>query len=144
MLHGTDRSNYRDFFFKLWKKMQTQEKLKPLEQIAAALIEQHPEYHDALLNIENDQPQEFPSNSLYENPFMHLGMHMGLIEQLQLDRPTGIRAVYMKLMQGDATDEHQLQHQIMDIMGQQMWDAMHRGVDFDEMKYLEALGKLAR
>ena len=147
MLLGQQREPYRDVFFAVWQKVligtvDNPPELEPMEQIIAALIGQHPEYHAVFEHPEQHAHAEFPANNLYDNPFLHISMHLGLIEQLRTDRPVGIQPCYERLLL-QAADEHQLQHQIMDIMAAHLWDAMNNNMEVDEQKMLEAIKKLA-
>ena len=101
----------------------------------AELMQRHTEYH-AIFNDSNEfMHATFSANNLYDNPFLHLSMHLGLIEQVQMDRPSGIRACYQRLLQ-KSCDEHELQHKMMDLMAAHMWDAVHHQQPLDEQKLL--------
>ncbi len=43
------------------------------------------------------------------NPFLHMGMHLALQEQVALDRPAGIQAVYRQLGE-QLGDVHDTEH----------------------------------
>ena len=55
------------------------------------------------------------------NPFLHLSMHLAINEQLSIDHPPGIRSAYQQLVA--RTDAHQAAHEIMECLGQVVWEA---------------------
>ena len=76
------------------------------------------------------------------NPFLHLGMHIAIEEQLALDQPRGIRAHYQRLLTRMA-DEHVVQHHIMECLGEWLWRAGRDGTAPPETDYLSCLARLA-
>jgi hypothetical protein len=139
MLFGQNRDQLRRFYLEAWRKFQLKEPLQPLEAMIAEVVAQHPEYH-ALLE-EKALAQEFTAESGQGNPFMHMGMHLGLREQLATRRPPGIEAVYDKLIKrlGDA---HEAEHRMLECLGQAMWQAQQSGLPPSEEAYLECLKRL--
>ena len=85
------RDESRQFFFTVWEKMAHGEALSPLEALIAEVIRAHPEYHRVLGQGERALARDFAAGDT--NPFLHMGLHMAVIEQLQTDRPPGIRAL---------------------------------------------------
>jgi hypothetical protein len=140
-MFGQDRTTIRRFFLETWRKHQQQQPLAPLEQIVAQAIEQHPEYHRLLEQPDLVLEQEFHPETGASNPFLHLGMHIGLQEQIVADRPTGISAIFRELLQ-KAADPHQLEHQLMECLEQVLWEAQQAQTAPDEERYLECARKL--
>jgi hypothetical protein len=81
--------------------------------------------------------QEF---SLEENPFFHMSLHIALREQLQLDRPAGIKEISQQLQ--TKYDAHDAEHMMTTIMAQVMFAAQQTGVAPDEVEYLTKLREL--
>jgi hypothetical protein len=139
-MFDNELSDLRQFFFNTWRKYKNQEALGPIEEQLLPLILAHPEYHfifenpDAYLN-------EQKSTGFTENPFLHLALHQSLLEQLSTDRPPGICEVYKNFVDkyGDA---HQAEHQIMEVLGFYIWQAIQSQGDFDMYSYLEELKRL--
>ena len=75
------------------------------------------------------------------NPFLHLGMHISLREQLDTDRPRGIALLYRQLSQR-AVDLHQAEHWLMECLGQTLWEAQRNNQMPDEQAYLECARRL--
>lgn len=144
MLLGQQREPYRDVFFSVWQKVLSGDTvIDPMEQLIATTIQNHPEYHEIFAHPEQYANSEFPGNNLYDNPFLHISMHLGLLEQIRTDRPHGISSCYQQLLL-QAQDEHQLQHRIMDIMANTLWDAINKNLALDERAMLEEIAKLVR
>src|SRR5580698_8184444 len=89
----SERENMRKVFFDVWNKHQNNELLVPLEVQIIAIIIQHPEYHAFLNHPENLEQDHL----LEQNPFFHMSLHLALQEQITMDRPAGIKAIYAKL-----------------------------------------------
>jgi hypothetical protein len=75
------------------------------------------------------------------NPFLHMAMHIAIEESLVLDQPRGIREHYRKLLARTA-DEHAVQHQMMDCLGEMLWRANRDRRAPDPAGYLECLARL--
>lgn len=135
------RDQSRQFFFVLWEKMSRGEALSPLEALIANVIRAHPEYHAVLKEGERALERDFGGES---NPFLHMGLHVALIEQLQTDRPAGVTALYQRLVAQAGHDVHGLEHRIMEQLGAVLWAASQRGAMPDEQDYLARLRALLK
>ncbi|MFU8836888.1 MAG: DUF1841 family protein, partial [Thiohalomonadaceae bacterium] len=122
MLFGQSRDELRRFYLRSWEKHQQGQPLEPLENIVAQVIAMHPEYQDLLADQEQAIGRDFGPEQGQSNPFLHMGMHLALHEQLSTDRPTGIRAVHsaLRLRLGDV---HAAEHLMMECLGQALWEA---------------------
>jgi len=131
----------RRVFTETWRKRQAGEPLEPLEQLIAGIIQQHPEYHGLLQRPEQALDRDFLPEGGETNPFLHLGMHISLQEQIGSNRPSGITLLYKQLLlkTGDA---HQTEHQMMECLGQMLWQAQRAGNRPDETAYLACVRAL--
>ena len=141
VLFGQDRSRLRKYYLQAWQKKLRGEPLESLESLIASIIEQHPEYHD-MLRSEDALHQDFTPEQGQSNPFLHMGMHISLAEQIGTDRPPGIRSLHQKLAIR-LGDPHQAEHQMMECLGLALWEAQQQNRAPDEQAYLECLKKLA-
>ena len=80
-------------------------------------------------------------NKEQSNPFLHMGMHIAIREQLSTQRPPGIEAAYKQLLER-LGDLHAVEHHMMECLGQAMWEAQRQGTPPDESAYLECLRRL--
>lgn len=140
MLFGQDRNAIRKVFFDAWQKKREGQTLEPLEEIIAQIIGLHPEYHKTIENPDN-QHKDYTPEGGESNPFLHMGMHIAIHEQMSTDRPAGIRDVYQALL-NKLQDPHEVEHQFMEAMGQTMWEAQRNNTPPDEQLYLNRLKKL--
>ena len=141
-MFGQDRTQLRRFFLTSWAKRQTGAPLQPLEQLVVQVIEQHPEYQRHL-DDEDRLAQDFTPEQGETNPWLHMGMHVSLGEQLGADRPPGIRALYQRIAARHG-DTHAAEHAMMECLGLILWEAQRANRQPDESAYLECLKKLAR
>ncbi len=128
------RSVYRRTIAAAWQKHRQQLPLTALEQQLVALISEHPDYIPLL-----EQPTEDTTHYTPEdNPFLHLSLHLSLRDQLQLDRPAGIRDIYQQLiLQGGSA--HEVEHRMMELMAALLWQAQQTGQPPEEQDYLRKL-----
>lgn len=141
MLFGQNRDQLRRFYIETWRKFLQKEPLQPLEAMIADIITLHPEYHALLEDEEKAIGKEFSAENGQANPFMHMGMHLGLQEQVSTDRPAGIKAIHSVLTLKTG-DRHEAEHMMMECLGQAMWQAQQSGMPPDETNYLECLRRL--
>ena len=134
-MYTNNRETYRQAFFIVWQKYQ---KKLPLESVEAHLIDiilLHPEYHPLLDKAAAYQNQEF---AIEENPFFHMSLHLALREQIQTNRPMGIKAIQQQLIE-KYFDAHDVEHKMMQCLAQIMWEAQQNGTMPEEQVYLEKL-----
>lgn len=138
MIFGSDRNNLRKLWFEVYRKAQAGEPLTALEEQIKAVIALHPEYHKALAQPEQYGQQDYLPEFGEVNPFLHMGLHMGLREQLGTDRPTGIAGLYAQasLRFGD---KHEAEHLLMDCLAEALWQAQRDGRMPDEAAYLNQI-----
>jgi hypothetical protein len=132
-----NREDSRRFFLACWQKRQSGAALEPLERLVVQVIEAHPEYHDAVKAA--DHPKAGPE--LAHNPFLHMGLHIALVEQLQTDRPVGIRLEHQRLCQMER-DPHRVEHRMMQVLFEILHEAQARGAMPDEQVYIMRLKQL--
>ena len=141
MIFGNDRRQIRKLFVKAWKKHQAGSPLEPLEENITAVISQHPEYHRLLENPDAALDKDFLPESGESNPFLHLGMHISLQEQLSTNRPNGFTGLYQQLVR-QIGDAHEADHLCMECLGQTLWEAQRDNRMPDEQAYLECLRRI--
>lgn len=140
-MFGQNREQIRRFFQQAWKKRLADEALDGIEALIVQVIEQHPEYH-RLITDPDAPDKDFHIDDAQTNPFLHMGMHITLAEQLGSDRPAGIRNLHQKitLKTGDA---HEAEHKMMECLGLILWEAQRSGQAPDEQAFLSCMRKLA-
>jgi hypothetical protein len=141
MFAGSSRDELRRMYLAAWEKFRTGEPLEPLERQLAAVIAEHPEYHAWLDTGDAALGAEFTPEGGRMNPFLHLGLHLAVREQVATDRPVGIRAVHTTLTARTGS-EHDAEHAMLEVLGEVLWDAQRSGRAPDETTYLERLRRL--
>ena len=139
-MFGNDRQKLRQAYYDAWHKRQANAALTPLEASIAQVIEQHPEYH-AIFKTEASLQQEYWVENGETNPFLHMGLHLGLHEQIGTNRPAGIRDIYQQL-QTKFGDAHNTEHEMMECLTESLWLAQRNNQAPSETDYLQALNKL--
>jgi hypothetical protein len=141
MFIGQDRNQLRQVFFKAWQKYKAKQAMEPLEQIIANVIAMHPEYHRYFEDETVSLDQEFLPEMGQTNPFLHIGLHISIHEQLSINQPFGISEIY-KILLSKHQDPHTVEHLIMDCLAEMIWEAQRNNITPDQQKYLECLRKL--
>lgn len=134
------REQLRRLYVDTWRKFRTNKPLEPLEAQLAELIAEHPDYH-AMLEVEDSTSAEFPVEAGRENPFLHLGLHLAIREQVATDRPAGIAAAHSALAR-KLGSVHEAEHRILEVLGEMLWEAQRNGVAPEERAYLERVLRL--
>lgn len=132
-----DRQQLRRMYFDTWQKYQTGVQLDGLEQQVAQVILEHPEYHDLLSNT-SSQEAEFHPELGASNPFLHMGLHLSLREQVATNRPAGIAECYQQLLT-KMGDHLEVEHQMLEVLAEALWQAQRDGKAPDEEEYLRKL-----
>ena len=140
-LFDPSRDEVRNFFIDAWKKNRSGAIATPLEAMAGAWAEQHPEYHQ-LLEDENAQQAEFTPEGGKTNPFLHLSMHLSISEQISIDQPPGIRAAATRLTERMGSS-HDAQHAIMECLGEMLWNSQRQNLPPDGVAYIECVERRA-
>ena len=122
-----------------WRKSQAEKILSPLEAQIAAVVSEHPEYQAVLLPDAIES--EFTPDGGKSNPFLHMGLHLAIREQVATDRPAGISAIHRNLSQKTG-NPHQAEHQMIDCLAESLWESQSTNQPPDELKYLERLRRL--
>jgi Domain of unknown function (DUF1841) len=141
LFSGESREQMRRRYLQAWRRYCARAPLDPLEAQLAAVIVEHPEYVPLLESGEAALGSEFAPESGRTNPFLHMGLHLAVREQVATDRPAGIAQVHRELTRrlGGA---HQAEHAMIEPLAEALWDAQRSGRAPDEQAYLERLRRL--
>lgn len=141
MIFGNDREELRQMVADAWRKHCDQQMLTPLEAQIADVVESHPEYHDAVSNEKLDK--DYTPDGGQSNPFLHMGLHLSIREQVATNRPAGIAGVY-KALAAKSGDAHIAEHRMIDCLAETLWEAQSQNAAPDESQYLHRLRRLTR
>jgi hypothetical protein len=135
LFDGYSRDQLRLAYAQAWSKHVARSPLAPLEAQIADVIEAHPEYQRIVADADSAVGFEQDATEGSENPFLHMGLHLAVREQLIVDRPPGIRDLE-RLLEARYGDAHRAQHALMEALGEELWMAQRAGRAPDERRYL--------
>ena len=132
---GYCRDELRRSYTAAWRKHIGREPLTPLEALIADVIELHPEYQALVADVQATAAFGLEPGDSLENPFLHMGLHLAVREQVAVDRPPGIRDLHRTLLieRGDA---HAAEHALMQALGETLREAQRCGAAPDERQYI--------
>lgn len=136
-----NREQMRQMYCQVFEKMQQGSVTDALEMQIAKVISEHPEYH-ALFQSGAAVEADYSVESGETNPFLHMGMHLGIREQVGTDRPLGIRTLFEQLAKQCGPSE--AEHQMMECLGQSLWEAQRQNTTPDESSYLNCIRRLKK
>jgi hypothetical protein len=102
----------------------------------ADVIAAHPEYQAIVADPETARGFEPSQAGQQDNPFLHMGLHLAVREQIGLDRPPGVRDLHRRLAARWA-DPHRAEHVLVEALGETLSEAGRSGRPPDEARYLE-------
>ncbi len=141
MIFGQDRNELRKMYADAWRKRCDKEPLTPLETQIADVVESHPEYHADVMS--DDLERDYTPDGGKTNPFLHMGLHLGIREQIATNRPPGISRIYSTLA-SKTGDAHMAEHRMIDCLAETLWEAQSQNAAPDEKAYLDRLHRLTR
>lgn len=136
------REQLRQTYLDAWQRRRDGLPLEPLQAQIADVVELHPEYHstfETAAALERDYAPEQGES----NPFLHLGFHLAVRDQIATDRPAGIRQLFAAVAQRSG-DAHSAEHQVMECLAEMLWEAQRAGRMPDEQDYLARVARLAQ
>ncbi len=139
MIFGQDRNELRKMYADAWQKRCNKQPLTPLETQIADVVEMHPEYHDEVSS--ENLNRDYTPDGGQTNPFLHMGLHLGIREQVSTNRPAGIAAICQALA-AQKGDIHSAEHEMIECLAETLWEAQSQNQPPDEHKYLERLQRL--
>jgi len=137
-MFNPSRDQARAFLFDLWEKQRAGAPLTGLEAMALGIVVEHPEYHPVLEDRERYLDRDWKPEGGETNPFLHLQMHLAIEEQVSIDQPPGIRAAVDALATRRGS-RHDALHDVMECLGEVIWQAQRNGLGFDNARYLDCI-----
>jgi hypothetical protein len=137
------REQLRRAYMDAWRKHREHLPMEPLEAQIADVVALHPEYQAALEREEAALHRDYSPESGQSNPFLHMGLHLAVRDQIATDRPIGIRSAYEAIATSSG-DTHQAEHLMIECLAEAIWESQRSGRPPDEQAYLERIRRLAR
>ncbi len=132
----------RRFFCDAFRKHRDGLPLTPLEAIAADWIAQHAEYDADFADVDQALAAVYDVDAGRTNPFLHLSMHLSITEQVSIDQPRGIKQAFA-LLAARRGSMHEAQHEVMECLGQMMWESQHSGLPPNGDQYIDCVRRRA-
>ena len=130
------RDQLRQSYADAWRKHVARSPLTPLEALIADVLTLHPEYQALVRDASTALAFDPPVGGAQENPFLHMGLHLAVREQIAIDRPPGVRALRYAL-ESRLGGVHEAEHTLMESLAETLWEAQRSGRAPDEGRYLE-------
>lgn len=116
--------------------------MQPIETLAALWIDEHPEHHNALSDVDAALRAMGQAEQDKTNPFLHLSMHLSISEQCSIDQPRGIRQA-VELLTHRLDSLHDAHHEVMECLGQMLWESQRAGRPPDGQSYVASVQRRA-
>ena len=142
MLFQPSQSDVRRFFCASFAKACAGQPLEAIETIASLWMDEHPEYHSELRDVDMALLTMGSDEAGKTNAFMHLSMHLTLSEQCSIDQPRGIRRA-MELLTSRLDSLHDAHHSAMECLGTMVWESQRSGAAPDGQAYVACVQRRA-
>jgi hypothetical protein len=141
MIFGNNTQDTRAVFYSSWEKYQQTLPLTSLEQQIVQVMLDHPAYQSLFAQPANGDLTAVVEQGAAENPFLHMGLHLAIRDQIALNRPEGIAGIAAALHL-QYTNMHEVEHLLMEQLAQCLWAATRQQRLPNERSYLKACQEL--
>lgn len=142
MLIQPSQADVRRFFCSTYAKARMGQALEAIEIIASQWIDEHPEYHADLSDVDTALARMYSVEDGKTNPFLHLSMHLSISEQSSIDQPRGIRQA-VELLTHRRNSLHTAHHEVMESLGEMIWQSQRSGRPPDGAAYVDSVQRRA-
>ena len=136
------QADVRRFFCGVYAKARAGQPMEAIELLVSQWIDEHPEYHAALSDVDAALASMEHASEAQDNPFLHLSMHLSISEQCSIDQPRGIRQA-VELLTARRDSLHQAHHEVMDCLGRMVWESQRAGRPPDGAAYIDCVQQSA-
>ena len=134
-MFSPSQADVRRFFCSVYAKAQAGQPMEAIETLASLWIEEHPEHHAELADVDAALGAMLQAEEGKSNPFLHLSMHLSISEQCSIDQPRGIRQA-VELLAHRRNSLHLAHHDAMDCLGTMIWESQRAGRPPDGNVYM--------
>ena len=142
MLIQPSQADVRRFFCGVYAKSRSGAPLEAIETLASLWIDEHPEYHTELADLDAALRGMTTVEPGRDSPFLHLSMHLSISEQCSIDQPRGIRQA-VELLAARRDSLHDAHHEAMDCLGRMIWESQRAGRPPDGPAYIDCVQRRA-
>ena len=137
-MFSPSQADVRRFFCSVYAKAQLGQPMEAIETLASLWIDEHPEYHAELADVNVALANMQVAEEGKSNPFLHLSMHLSISEQCSIDQPRGIRQA-VELLGHRRNSLHLAHHETMDCLGKMIWESQRAGRPPDGAAYIDCV-----
>lgn len=141
-MFNPSQADVRRFFCTAYAKARAGQSMEAIETIASLWIDEHPEYHAELADVDAALAAMGRVEEGKTNGFLHLSMHLSISEQCSIDQPRGIRQA-VELLTHRRDSLHEAHHAAMDCLGQMIWESQRAGRAPDGEAYVACVQRHA-
>jgi hypothetical protein len=141
-MFNPSQADVRRFFCNVYTKAQSGQALEAIETIASLWLDEHPEYHGELADLDAALRQMSQVQEGKTSGFLHLSMHLSITEQCSIDQPRGIRQA-VELLTHRLDSLHDAHHAVMDCLGQMVWESQRSGAAPNGQAYVACVQRRA-
>ena len=141
-MFSPSQADVRRFFCSIYAKTLANQPLEAIETLASLWLDEHPEYHADLADVDAALAAMQQAEDGKTNPFLHLSMHLSISEQCSIDQPRGIRQA-VELLTHRRDSLHLAHHEAMDCLGQMIWESQRAARPPDGDTYLACVQRHA-
>ena len=141
-MFSPSQADVRRFFCSVYAKALAGQALEAIETIASLWIDEHPEYHAELADLDAALAAMQQADAGRDNPFLHLSMHLSISEQCSIDQPRGIRQA-VELLGHRRNSLHLAHHEAMECLGRMIWESQKAGRPPDGEAYIACVQRHA-
>lgn len=142
MLIQPSQADVRQFFCGVYAKARTTAPLEPMEMLVSQWIDEHPEYHAELADVDTALANMHKVDPNRDSPFLHLSMHLSISEQCSIDQPRGIRQA-VELLSYKRQSLHEAHHATMECLGRMIFESQRAGKMPDGQVYIDCVQRHA-
>ena len=142
MLIQPSQADVRRFFCGVYAKARTSTPLEPMEMLVSQWIDEHPEFHTELADVDAALARMHEADPSRENAFLHLSMHLSISEQCSIDQPRGIRQA-VELLSHKLNSLHEAHHRTMECLGRMVFESQRSGRMPDGGVYIDCVQRHA-
>ena len=132
------RDQLRQVYVDAWRKHREHLPLAPLEVQIVDVISLHPEYQPLFSYDTAILDKDWTPETGTTNPFLHMGLHLAVRDQIATDRPVGIRAAHQALLRKFDT-AHDAEHCMIECLAEALWNSQRSGTPPDEVAYVNRI-----
>lgn len=141
-MFNPSQEDVRRFFCDVYRKQRSGEAMEAIEVLSGQWIDEHPEFHADLSDVDAALRNMHQPDTNKTNPFLHLSMHLSISEQCSIDQPAGVRQA-VELLAARRDSLHDAHHVAMDCLGRMVWESQRSGRPPDGQAYLDELRRAA-